>query len=294
VIDAGLVDTWDDGVVEATARFDQGDLVERPPFFYAGRPASGVWATTRSLAAEGDLEDSVVIELDPLDGPPYGVLTSPGCDIADTARKPWVQIAPVYPVHELVDAERRLADIRRHAVPHLVLLDPPSLDGVWIADLRIEMPVEKSWLAGREPIDAFASDEDRRQFGHRLAGRLSRPALPDAVHDCVVRPLRRFLDRANATLRADLAAAAVEFRLAVRTHPDNTYECRLLVVGRRASVPASVISALDTWWLGLPKDDAAVTLLSCRYCTSDEVTMREYLASELLDDRHLGDGADAA
>jgi hypothetical protein len=28
-------------------------------------------------------------------------------------------------------------------------------------------------------------------------------------------------------------------------------------------------------------------LLGCRYGTSDEISMREYLASELLDDRYL-------
>lgn len=203
MIDAGLVDAWDPAVIEATARFDQGDLVDRPPFFYAGRPASGVWRTTRDMAVESEDGDVLVIEVDPHDGPPYGVLTSQGCDIADTARKPWVQIAPVYPIAELADGERRLADIRRHAVPHLVLLEPPSLDGTWVADLRIETPVEKSWLVDREPIAGFSTEDDRRQFGRRLAGRLERPALLDAVHEVVVRPLRRVLDRANAALRAD-------------------------------------------------------------------------------------------
>jgi hypothetical protein len=287
VIDAGLVETWNAEVTKATTRFDQGDLVERPPFFYAARPAYGVWQTTLGLP-EAESNEALVIELDPLDCPPYGVLTSQGCDIADNARKPWVQVAPVYPVVGLVDRDRRLADIRRNAVPHLVLLDPPTLDGHWVADLRIELPIEKSWLVGHEPIAAFNSEDDRRHFGRRLAGRLERPALPDTVHDLVVRPLRRVLDRANATLRENLGVAGVEFRLAVRTHPDDTYECRLLVIGRRATVPDSVIAAMEAWWQGLPKDEVAVTLLGCHYCTSDELSMRQYLASELLDDRFLG------
>jgi hypothetical protein len=288
VIDANLVDIWDAEVIKATARFDQGDLVERPPFFYAGRPAYGVVQTTRALAADVEPDEALVIELDPLDGPPYGVLTSQGCDIADSARKPWVQVAPVYPFAGLADGDRRLADIRRDSVPHLVLLEPPSLDGLWIADLRIEMPVEKSWLVAQEPIAAFTCEDDRRRFRRRLAGRLERPALPDVVHDLVVRPLRRVLDRANAALRTDLGDAGVEFRLAVRTHPDDTYECRLLVIGRRAPVPESVIETLDTWWQGLPKNEVTVTLLACHYSTSDEISMRQYLASELLDDRYLG------
>ncbi|MCA1706860.1 MAG: hypothetical protein LC808_27800, partial [Actinobacteria bacterium] len=127
----------------------------------------------------------------------------------------------------------------------------------------------------------------------RLAGRLERPALPDAVHDSVVRPLRRLLNRANATLREGLSQAAIQFRLAIRSHPDDTHECRLLVVGRQ-SAPESVVTAIENWWLGLPKGGDKVTVLDSRYCTMDELTMREYLASELLDDRYLSDEADAA
>ena len=291
MIELGLVDEWGAAVIEASARFDQGDLVARPPFFYAGRPLHGVWETTRSLRPEVHGDESIVIDLDPEDGPPYGVLTSQGCDIVDTSRKPWVQIAPVYPAAELVGAEARLPDIRRDAVPHLILLEPPELDGLWVADLRIEMPVEKSWLVGQEPIIGFASDEDRRRFGRRLSDRLDRPALPDAIHEFVVRPLRRILDRANATVRTELAASRVEFRLAVRTHPDETHECRLLVVGRRAAVPDAVRALAETWWNGLDVTDQRVTVLASRFSTAEELTMREYVTSVLLDGRFLGEDA---
>lgn len=293
MIDSGLVAQWDPEVVQAVGRFEQGDLVERPPFFYAGCPSSGVWATTRAFSADTAPGETIVIELDPADCPPFGILTSQGCDIADTVRKPWVQIAPVYPAGDLHGGDGRLADVRRDAVPHLILLEPPQMDGLWIADFRIEVPVEKSWLAGKQPIQGFATEEARRRFARRLAGRLVRPALPDVVHDVVVRPLRRLLDRANTTLRGDLSQAAIEFRLTVRSHPDDTHECRLLVVGREP-IPPSVEAAIQNWWLELPKGSEKVTVLDSKYCTTDELTMREYLGSELLDDRWLSDEADAA
>lgn len=287
MIDEGLVDDWHPEVVAAAERFDQGDLVERPPFFYAAQPHLGVWATTRSVAPDVDPSDCPVIELEEDECPPYGVITSQGCDIADTHRKPWVQIAPVYPAEEVLGGPQRLGDVRRDGVPYLVLLDPPNLDGLWVADLRVEMPVEKSWLAGREPIAAFKADADRRHFARRLAGRMERPALHDAVHVAIVRPLRRMLDKANATLSAELASANVEFRLLVREHPGEEFECRLLVIARSGALAQSAKDAIESWWGSLPKSASPVALMGCRYCSPDEVSMSEYLASDLLDERHL-------
>jgi hypothetical protein len=64
-------------------------------------------------------------------------------------------------------------------------------------------------------------------------------------------------------------------------------------VGREPIQP-SVEAAIQSWWLALPKGDEKVTVLDSKYCTTDELTMREYLGSELLDDRWLSDEADAA
>jgi len=157
------------------------------------------------------------------------------------------------------------------------------------------MPIEKSWLAGREPIAGFADDEGRQRFGRRLAGRLERPALPTAIHDAVVRPFRRWLDRRGTGLRSALATAGVEFRLLTQWESEST-ACRLLVIGRRAQVPQTVIDALEEWRNRRATDaqPGDVTLLDCRFCTSDDLSMREYLASVLLDDRFLGPDADVA
>jgi hypothetical protein len=295
VIDNGLLPKWDPAVANAVGRFDQGDIVERPPFFYASVPSRGVWSTTTLLADQiGEGEDAV-IEVDPQDRPPYGVITSQGCDIADTSRKPWVQVAPVYEAAAVITDDSRLADVRRDAVPHLVLLDPPRLDGLWVADLRIEMPIEKSWLAEREPIIGFEGEEGRRRFAQRLAGRLERPALPDEIHEAVVRPLRRWLERAGARISQALATSGVEFRLSVQSFVDQGYECRLLVMGRHAEVPPVVVDALEKWWLRFAElDDSRVHVLGSRYCESEELNAREYLASVLLDDRFLGLNADVA
>lgn len=288
MIDGGLIEPWQDDVVAATKAFDQGDLVEQPPFFYAATPSRAAWATTQLMADEVDADEDLVIELDPEDRPPLGIITSQGCDVDEAFRKPWVQIAPVYALDQYATDHKWISEIRRDSIPHLILLDPPTTDGHWVADLRIEMPVEKSWLAGRTPIPAFATEEARRDFARRLAGRLERPALSAVVHDVIVRPLRRWLDRRGTEMRTAMADAGIEFRLLAQ--PENgAMACRLLVIGRRGPVPQLVVEALDTWWASRMEQETPddVILLGCRYGTSDEISMREYLASELLDDRYL-------
>jgi hypothetical protein len=294
MIDSGLPsDDWDQEVVEAAARFDLGDLVKSPPLFYAAVPSRGIWGPTPLLADQVEAGEEAVIEVDEEERPPFGIITSPGCDVDDIRRKPWVQVAPVYESSAVYSSQ--MADVRRDAVPHLVLLEPPDLDGTWVADLRLEVPVEKSWLAGRDPIAAFGSDEGRRHFARRVSGRTERPALPQTVHDLVVRPLRRWLNRAGTQVQALLGEAGVEFRMRIREDDDGGVSCEILVIGRRGPIPPSIVERIDTWWDGIPRDaDQPVVLLGCRYGTSDEFTMSEYLGSVLLDDSFLGEDADIA
>ena len=81
--------------------------------------------------------------------------------------------------------------------PDLDLYLPPDLlerqkigagdeDYLWIADLRLQVPMDKYILVGREPISGFASAEERLYFGDDLALRRSRPAIPSVVADSVV------------------------------------------------------------------------------------------------------------
>src|SRR3546814_3113148 len=126
MIDGGLIEPWHDSVVEAAQTFDQGDLVEQPPLFYAAKPSRAVCAAPQLMAEEVEGDEDVVIELE---GPPFGVITTQGCDIEDCVRKHWVQVAPVYQLARYATDERWLAEIRRDSIPHLVLLDPPDIPG---------------------------------------------------------------------------------------------------------------------------------------------------------------------
>lgn len=176
MIEEGLDADWPAQVKAALEPFKQGHLIKRPPIFYSARLEHGIWSPSRALAAKG-LNGDTVIELDPEQGPPYGMIVSQTCEIVEDRPQPhhpWVQMVPVYqcePESKLLDRD------------FIASLRPPALDGDnWVADLRIEVPVEKSMLVDREPIDAFEGDEGYEALGVELGQRRGRPALHSVFH----------------------------------------------------------------------------------------------------------------
>jgi hypothetical protein len=172
VIDRHIKAPWPPEVAEALAHFRQGDLIERPPFFY------GRHATIEIFDAGGPAEEeSQVHEVHPDDAPPYGIITTQTCDINEqgTPTQPWIQVSPVYPLDD--DEPPRKA--------YLVELTGPAGKHL-VADLRIELPLEKSLLAGRVPIRGFATEEQENAFGRLLGTRRARAALANELVDTVI------------------------------------------------------------------------------------------------------------
>lgn len=176
MIDEGLPSAWPTEVLEALADLKQGALLAHPPLFYAGSPRYGLWDVTRDAGDPNLDEDLIELALDAR--PDYGLITTQTCDLAEecTPNHPWFQVAPVYRLPEVSDRERQL--LEAHRVSHLVLLDPPTLvDGTWVADLRIEIPLEKSWLVGHTTIESFRDEQGYQVLAERLAAKRDRPAL---------------------------------------------------------------------------------------------------------------------
>jgi hypothetical protein len=213
---------WLEVVRVAAAAFRQGDLVERPPFFYAANSEYPVWGLTKSAADAGD--DRELLELHEDDRPEYGIITTQSCDLTeegvDRPKKPWLQVAPLVDAHVL--GSNLVHDVQRGRVRYLYLVPAPGL-GDWVADLRIEVPLEKSWLVGRVPIAGFASLEEYQQFTRRLGHLRARAAIESGV--CI--------DLVN-DLRARLASRAIDV-LAVL---NGVSRVMLRVIGERAAPSA--------------------------------------------------------
>jgi hypothetical protein len=187
VIDKGLGD-WPREVVEAAQKFQQGDLIAKPPIVYAASLLHPVWQLTRLEAVDGDADvDAMPLALDQEDVPPYGIITSQTCDIAEdrpVPLQPWFDVSPVL----LCDKDDPLLD-RDYAYP---LPDYPAPnDECWVADLRLSVPLEKGLLVGREPTNPFADSEEKRiAFGVMLGQRRARAALSKNVHVFIDETLR--------------------------------------------------------------------------------------------------------
>jgi hypothetical protein len=176
--------------------------VEAPPFFYFADPSRPVWARTHAYTA--DSEGPEVIEMPDGAGPPYGVITSQTCDIgeedADRPIRPWAQISPVYDRSADLDSGWR-RKLQRGEGPRYIMHLPALTGGFWVADFRIEVPVEKGWLATRRRLDGFADEAAQRRLGERIAMLRSRPAFAGRFVDLVQRPLVVALKDLRATNR---------------------------------------------------------------------------------------------
>jgi hypothetical protein len=51
----------------------------------------------------------------------------------------------------------------------------------WAADLRISLPVSKAVLVNQQPIEAFRNSLKAYEFSERIAAKIRRPAVHDAV-----------------------------------------------------------------------------------------------------------------
>lgn len=203
MIEEGLVGAWPSAVGPAVARFLQGHLIERPPLFYAADLRHPVWQTSRLVAEEvaDELRGEDFIDVAEGQRPPYGIITTQTCDLAEerpNPRQPWLAVAPVYRIPSSATLRDR---------DYICVLAPPTLnDELWVADLRIEMPLEKSLLVDRVPIEGFRDEEGYIDFGDLLARRRGRPALASVFHDVLSTTTRRLKD--ESTVQRNLARAA--------------------------------------------------------------------------------------
>lgn len=188
---------WPSGLLQHLALFRQGSLLERPPFFYFADPTVPVFASTGAYAP--DSEGPEVVELPVESAPPYGLITTQTCDLTEedsaTPVRPWVQVAPVFDAETSLDSGWKKKLKKRSGPQYLLWI--PNLDGFHVADLRIEMPIEKGWLMDRRPIEGFG-DDGPAIVGDRISRLRSRPALPAVVVELVQRSLRQ----ARKTLKA--------------------------------------------------------------------------------------------
>lgn len=285
---------WPAEVRDVLARFEQGDAVDGIPFAYHGVGKHALWA----LSETGSDSEELFV-LDASQCPRFGVIATQTCDLLEeddpAPCKPWFQVVPAYEWPDPTPADAEL--IARHQIPHLVrLTGEPFARSVWVADLRIELPIEKSWLVGKEPLPAFASRFDRDAFADRLAAYRNRPALSALVHDCIVKTVRRWFERRID--KADGALLLTGKILGIRALLDETgpmTNARLLVIVDDEASITEVDGCLSKLCEACRRkaDGTALTIFPNEYKTM-EVSARLWLVSKPIRLDHLSGRARGA
>ena len=209
-------DAWPDGLLDHLRRFEQGHLIRGLPFFYFGDPALPLFGGASNAEA-----DALVWHEQEF---PFGLILTQTCDLQEVGvrrpRKPWLHCCPVYRADDLSAAISAdlLAQVRKGKVEYLLEVPNVPEAGVWVADLRLVMPLEKGFLLSKDPIDGFPDELTRRAVGERVALLHSRPAFDDALVTLVVDPLVKEL---SAMAKKDIglyeAVSNDVYALAVRS-----------------------------------------------------------------------------
>lgn len=273
MIDARNDRTWPEVVTGKLPAFRQGSLVKSPPFAYHASTDFPLWAATRLV--DPTHESPALVELAPEDRPPYGIITTQSCDVDEEGRnrKPWVQIAPVY---ELPADHQELGNIQRWRVAYLAPVN--NLGTCWVADLRIEFPVEKSWLVLQTPIDGYRGQREYDQFSAFCGNYRSRQAVATSIYERLLKPLElslKVLSRDAADLYAAFVQDVEHLFLDIGGDALAPQTIQLIFVSPGSLLPR-LTEQLDLWWeQTCGTDELPFTVLPNRYLSFDRVSFAE-------------------
>ncbi|MFD7696448.1 hypothetical protein [Streptomyces sp. NPDC059805] len=285
---------WPDGVLQALDPFTQGDVITCPELVFHGAPFAPITRTSQSYAEDFESAMPVAVDLDDL--PPWALVTSGTCDLAEqdapVPRKPFAQVAPIVDMSDINPGDQKLIKANRFAyLLHVPLLSEVR-SGLWVADLRIEYPVEKSWMANQDRLRGWATEREQQIVGQALARQRQRPAMGRAFIDQVLKPLRQHLAelRKNQRELADLLDAEIsEWAVEVDSRLDPK---RLAVV--LLSEACTPSDDVQQWWRetvdslreGALAGGAGMTILGPRFERLDELSVSDYRKLTPLDSPH--------
>jgi hypothetical protein len=275
---------WPDEVRSATAGLRQGILVADPPFLYAAAAAHPVHDITRQWAQTARAATGAVVLTNPEKRPPYGVIATQTCDVVEEGppKRPWVLLCPVYVLRVSAHDRNVIAAGRGFNYLCAVTGLAPVDDGIWVADLRLLVPVEKGWLVGRAAQPAFADESGFDRFADQLAALFGRRAFDAGVVAHVLRPTQELLRAIASELGGSDPIAEVGLSLGrSRLEPANVEIVFMLDGELRGDLRARIVD----WWEPIAEAarDAGLELLVPRFVSVDELSAREYRALDLLD-----------
>jgi hypothetical protein len=287
VIESWLPDSeWPGSVRDAIRRVRQGNVIAWNSVAYGACFLQGICIPTKGTATEG----TGYVRID--DPWQHVIITSQTCDVCEegkrTLRFPWISVAPVYDVLPYVPDRGQQKQIRAGRFGYLVPLTAAKfapVDALWVADLRIEYPLEKSVLVGTQPCEAFDTEEEYETFATQLAQRRNRPAIDGYVRLAIVMPLDGAL-RAGQ-IRHD---GIKEIRVQCGPSWDVVERVRLVFLITDDANVDELEEQLDAWESGVRQSlKPTLTLLSSSVQKYREFSYVDSLRAPLVDFSDISD-----
>jgi hypothetical protein len=206
--DLGRSRPWPEGFWECLDSYRQGHVIDAVPLFFLESGNFEIWDQPRRRIVDGPL---TIAGTDDAGATVRAMIITQACDIMK-AKNPWVTAVPVYEASTRLRADV-LPLVKAGGVLYLIPLTAEWCgDDLWVADLRLEMPLEKARLALQEPIEAFAEEVDYAKLAQRLRDHRGRAAAPDNCVDHVSKPLSTLILAAPG-YGASLLSGVREIRL---------------------------------------------------------------------------------
>ncbi len=234
---------WPTAIQKAIRHFRQGHVIAWDSIAYAADFANALCKPTVEAGSQG----VGYVRIDATW--PYVIVTTQTCDICEEGKKkprmPWVSVAPVYDILPSLSQLGQAKQIRSNGFLYLVPLTSSAFAGddtLWVADLRVEYPLEKSVLVGRDPVEAFVAESDYNYFAEKLASRRNRPAIDSRVRDFIIGPLGSALT--SGAINHD---PILEMRVQCGPKWDRVERVRLFAVVRDGATIEAVEEQFDVW-----------------------------------------------
>jgi hypothetical protein len=179
----------------------------------------------------------------------YLAITSQTCDIAIAGpgqRHPFVQVSPIRDVGAAFGSDKVRLIKEGRVVEYVYLTNPPVAGADWAVDLRMSMAMSKAALAESAPIRAFLTDEDELVFSERVASKIRRPALHDALANDLIQSLTELIERHRhkESWCAELEQLRLDIVGGSRLHPERV---RLVAVTEVKFDPAMCKPLREEW-----------------------------------------------
>jgi hypothetical protein len=212
------------------------------------------------------------------------MLLTQACDLM-RPKNPWITVAPVYDASGRLNAGQR-GQVKAGQVLHLVHITGDwASSGLWVADLRLELPIEKTFLIDQNPIEAFSDETQYATLAQRLGARRQRLPAPRSCVDLVVDPLFDAL-RSMPDGGTSLNEAVFELRVSWNDPNDPTVVTVFVVAADEDARAQIDVSGWTELVLSLYEhaQSEGITIVGPEITSMDDMSAADYVQSSPIED----------